>query len=135
MQNTPLVLIILDGFGFSARVEGNAVALAHTPHLDQWLRDCPNTLIEASGKAVGLPDGQMGNSEVGHLNIGAGRIVRMDISRIDAAIQDGSFFGNKALIEALQAARTPGSSLHLMGLVSHGGVHSWDEHLYALLRM
>jgi len=134
-NNTPLALIILDGFGYSARREGNAIQLAHTPRLDEWLQKYPHTLIQGSGHAVGLPDGQMGNSEVGHLNIGAGRIVRMDISRIDAAIQDGSFFGNKALIDALQAARTPGSSLHLMGLVSHGGVHSWDEHLYALLRM
>jgi 2,3-bisphosphoglycerate-independent phosphoglycerate mutase len=135
MQNTPLVLIILDGFGFSARVEGNAVALAHTPHMDQWLRDCPNTLIEASGKSVGLLAGQMGNSEVGHLNIGAGRIVRMDISRIDHAIETGEFFKNEVMARAMDDARSHGRTLHLMGLVSHGGVHSWHEHLYALLQM
>src|SRR5262249_39278329 len=135
IKNTPLALIILDGFGYSASREGNAIALAHTPHLDEWLQHYPHTLIEGSGNAVGLPNGQMGNSEVGHLNIGAGRIVRMDISRIDAAIQGGSFFSNTVLLNAMKAARAPGSSLHLLGLVSHGGVHSWDEHLYALLRM
>ena len=134
-KNTPLALIILDGFGYSARREGNAIALARTPHLDEWFQQYPHTLIQGSGHAVGLPSGQMGNSEVGHLNIGAGRIVRMDISRIDAAIEDGSFFTNSALIDAMQAAKPAGSALHLMGLVSHGGVHSWDEHLYALLRM
>jgi 2,3-bisphosphoglycerate-independent phosphoglycerate mutase len=135
VKNTPLALIILDGFGYSARREGNAIALAHTPHLDEWLAHYPHSLIEGSGKYVGLPNGQMGNSEVGHLNIGAGRIVRMDISRIDSAIEDGSFYSNKALIDAMEAAKAAGSPLHLMGLVSHGGVHSWDEHLYALLRM
>ncbi|HUK90279.1 MAG TPA: 2,3-bisphosphoglycerate-independent phosphoglycerate mutase [Blastocatellia bacterium] len=131
----PLALIILDGFGFSDATRGNAIKLARTPHLDQWLARYPHTLIEGSGKAVGLPPGQMGNSEVGHLNIGAGRIVRMDISRIDAAIEDGAFFRNKVLLAAMQAARGKASSFHLMGLVSHGGVHSWHEHLYALLRM
>src|SRR5262249_40036208 len=119
----------------SASREGNAIALARTPHLDEWLQQYPHTLIQGSGNAVGLPNGQMGNSEVGHLNIGAGRVVRMDISRIDAAIEDGSFFSNRALLDAMKAARAPESSLHLIGLVSHGGVHSWDEHLYALLRM
>jgi 2,3-bisphosphoglycerate-independent phosphoglycerate mutase len=131
----PLALIILDGFGASTRTEGNAIALAHTPHFDQWFRDYPNTLIEGSGKAVGLPAGQMGNSEVGHLNIGAGRIVRMDISRIDTAMESGEFFNNQALIEAMDAAKAPGASFHLMGLVSPGGVHSWHHHLYALLKM
>jgi len=128
-------LIILDGFGYSAKKEGNAIALAHTPHFDDWFRHYPNTLIEGSGKAVGLPPGQMGNSEVGHLNIGAGRIVQMDISRIDSAIEDGRFFQNDVLLAAMKAARPHGGALHLMGLVSHGGVHSWHKHLYALLEM
>jgi 2,3-bisphosphoglycerate-independent phosphoglycerate mutase len=135
MRNTPLVLLILDGFGFSTRVDGNAIALARTPHFDRWFRDYPNTLIEASGKAVGLLAGQMGNSEVGHLNMGAGRIVRMDISRIDHAIETGDFFQNQALAQAMDGARQADRALHLMGLVSHGGVHSWQEHLYALLDM
>lgn len=133
LKCAPLALIILDGFGYSPRREGNAIALARTPHFDELFKKYPKTLIEGSGRAVGLPPGQMGNSEVGHLNIGAGRIVRMDISRIDHAIETGEFFRNPALLEAMDRAR--GSALHLMGLVSHGGVHSWHEHLYALLRM
>ncbi len=135
VNNTPLALIILDGFGYSPDREGNAIALAKTPHLDNLMRDYPHTLIEGSGKAVGLPPGQMGNSEVGHLNIGAGRIVRMDISRIDQAIETGEFFRNGALVQSMAQVRSAGSALHLMGLVSEGGVHSWHEHLYALLRM
>ncbi|HVF90563.1 MAG TPA: 2,3-bisphosphoglycerate-independent phosphoglycerate mutase, partial [Blastocatellia bacterium] len=134
-QNTPLALIILDGFGYSPNREGNAVALADTPRFDRWVREYPTTLIDGSGKSVGLPGGQMGNSEVGHLNIGAGRIVRMDISRIDYDIETGAFSSNQALAQAMDHAKLQGSDLHLMGLVSHGGVHSWDEHLYALLRM
>ena len=125
----------MDGFGYSPHREGNAVALANTPHIDEWLAKYPHTLIDGSGKSVGLPAGQMGNSEVGHLNIGAGRIVRMDISRIDHAIETGEFFQNQALIDAMEHAKEKNSSLHLMGLVSHGGVHSWPEHYYALLRM
>jgi 2,3-bisphosphoglycerate-independent phosphoglycerate mutase len=135
LKNTPLALIILDGFGYSPRREGNAIALARTPNFDKWYAEQPHTLIEASGSAVGLPPGQMGNSEVGHLNIGAGRIIRMDVSRIDHAIETGEFFQNKALGRAMEHARNNDSALHLMGLVSHGGVHSWHEHLYALLRM
>ena len=134
-KNTPLALIILDGFGYSPRRDGNAIALAHTPNFDRLLANYPHTLIEGSGKAVGLPPGQMGNSEVGHLNIGAGRIVRMDISRIDHAIETGEFFRNEALLQAMEHARAKASALHLMGLVSEGGVHSWHEHLYALLKM
>src|SRR5262245_30630022 len=134
-RNTPLVLIVLDGFGYSARREGNAIALARTPHFDQWYSSYPNTLIEASGQYVGLRAGQMGNSEVGHLNIGAGRIVRMDTSRIDHAIETGELFRNEALINAMTHANSLKSALHLIGLVSHGGVHSAQEHLYALLRM
>ncbi|HKA22704.1 MAG TPA: 2,3-bisphosphoglycerate-independent phosphoglycerate mutase [Blastocatellia bacterium] len=135
VKNTPLVLIVLDGFGYSADRVGNAIALARTPHFDEWYQNHPYTLIEASGQYVGLRSRQMGNSEVGHLNIGAGRIVRMDTSRIDHAIETGEFFRNEALLAAIAQALTHNSSLHLIGLVSHGGVHSSQEHLYALLRM
>lgn len=135
LKNTPLALIVLDGFGHSNVREGNAIALASTPNFDRWYGEYPHTLIEASGRAVGLPAGQMGNSEVGHLNIGAGRIIRMDVSRIDHAIETGEFFRNEALVKAIEHARINDSALHLMGLVSHGGVHSWHEHLYALLKM
>ncbi|HSB08834.1 MAG TPA: 2,3-bisphosphoglycerate-independent phosphoglycerate mutase [Blastocatellia bacterium] len=135
VEHTPLVLIVLDGFGYSPVREGNAIVLASTPHFDQWYKDYPNTLVEASGQYVGLRPGQMGNSEVGHLNIGAGRIVRMDTSRIDHAIETGEFFHNPALGQAMEHANSRESTLHLMGLVSHGGVHSSQEHLYALLRM
>ena len=135
LKNTPLALIVLDGFGHSPAREGNAIALASTPNFDRWYAEYPHTLIEASGSAVGLPAAQMGNSEVGHLNIGAGRIIRMDVSRIDHAIETGEFFRNEALAQAIEHARINDSALHLMGLVSHGGVHSWHEHLYALLRM
>ena len=135
VKNTPLVLIVLDGFGYSAEREGNAIALARTPHFDEWFKNYPNTLVQASGQYVGLRAGQMGNSEVGHLNIGAGRIVRMDTSRIDYAIETGEFFRNDALILAMEHAKSRDSALHFIGLVSHGGVHSSQEHLYALLRM
>ena len=135
VNNTPLVLIVLDGFGYSPRKEGNAIALARTPHFDEWFKNYPNTLIGASGKAVGLRAGQMGNSEVGHLNIGAGRVVRMDISRIDHAIETGDFFRNTELVAAMEHAKINNSALHIMGLFSHGGVHSWPDHLYALLKM
>ena len=135
VKNTPLALIILDGFGYSPNREGNAIALARTPHFDKLQREYPHTLIDGSGNAVGLPTGQMGNSEVGHLNIGAGRIVRMDISRIDQAIETGEFFQNGALVQSMDHVRAAGSALHLIGLVSEGGVHSWHEHLYALLKM
>ena len=134
-NNTPLVLIVLDGFGYSPQREGNAIALARTPHFDEWFKDYSNTLIEASAQYVGLRAGQMGNSEVGHLNIGAGRIVRMDTSRIDHAIETGEFFHNPALIQAMEYSNSRDSALHFIGLVSHGGVHSSQEHLCALLRM
>lgn len=134
-NNTPLVLIVLDGFGYSPKREGNAIALARTPHFDEWYDQYPNTLVEASGQYAGLKPGQMGNSEVGHLNIGAGRVVRMDTSRIDYEIETGDFFRNDALVQAMEHAKSRDSALHLIGLVSHGGVHSSQEHLYALLRM
>ncbi|MDQ6676088.1 MAG: 2,3-bisphosphoglycerate-independent phosphoglycerate mutase [Acidobacteriota bacterium] len=129
----PLVLTILDGWGYRAETTGNAIAQARKPTYDALLRDFPNTLIHTSGKAVGLPEGQMGNSEVGHLNIGAGRVVHMDVTRIDLMIQDGSFFRNPELVNCMQHART--RHLHLLGLVSSGGVHSGIAHLYALLKM
>jgi 2,3-bisphosphoglycerate-independent phosphoglycerate mutase len=131
----PLVLVILDGWGHRAETHGNAIALARTPTMDRLMHEYPHTLINASEKSVGLPDGQMGNSEVGHLNLGAGRIVRMDITRINEAIASGEFFRNASLVAAMQSALQKGRGLHLLGLVSDGGVHSQQEHLYALLRM
>ncbi|HEY0264266.1 MAG TPA: 2,3-bisphosphoglycerate-independent phosphoglycerate mutase [Granulicella sp.] len=131
----PIVLTILDGWGFRAETHGNAIAQARKPVYDRLLAEYPNTLLRASEHFVGLPDGQMGNSEVGHLNLGAGRIVRMDVTRIDAAIVDGSFFTDPTLVRAMQLAGQKGRALHLLGLVSDGGVHSHQRHLYALLRM
>jgi 2,3-bisphosphoglycerate-independent phosphoglycerate mutase len=130
----PLVLTILDGWGYRAETANNAIALARKPTYDKLLREYPNTLIQASDHFVGLPDGQMGNSEVGHMNIGAGRIVQMDITRIDAAIASGEFQKNPTIAQAMKQAREDGRQLHLFGLLSDGGVHSHQEHLYALLR-
>jgi len=131
----PLVLIILDGWGYAPPSNANAISLARKPTYDALLRDYPNTLIHTSGHYVGLPDGQMGNSEVGHLNIGAGRVVYMDITRIDRMIQSGDFFSNPELLASIKHARSGGRRLHIFGLLSDGGVHSSEEHLYALLRM
>jgi 2,3-bisphosphoglycerate-independent phosphoglycerate mutase len=133
MPPKPLLLIILDGWGFSPSTKGNAIALARKPAWDQLNREFPNTLIHTSGPYVGLPEGQMGNSEVGHLNIGSGRIIHMDITRIDNMIRSGEFFRDPVLSGAMEHART--RRLHLLGLLSDGGVHSHQEHLYALLRM
>src|SRR5215510_6018587 len=135
LKNTPLVLIILDGWGFRAETKGNCIALAQKPIYDQLLRDYPSTLVHTSGRYVGLPTGQMGNSEVGHLNIGAGRIVYMDITKIDLMIEKGDFCTNPVLLEGMKNARSGGRQLHLCGLLSDGGVHSHQNHLYALLRM
>src|SRR5438477_5807862 len=135
MRPKPLVLVILDGWGYRAETKANAIALARKPNYDRLLREYPNTLIHTSGKYVGLPDGQMGNSEVGHLNIGAGRIVHMDITRIDLMIQNGEFFRHPVLLAAMKHARTGGRRLHIFGLVSDGGVHSHITHLYGLLKM
>ena len=131
----PLILIILDGWGYRAETTANAIALARKPTYDRLLREYPNTLIHTSGPYVGLPEGQMGNSEVGHLNIGAGRIVHMDITRIDLMIQNGELFTHPALLDAMKQARTGERRLHLFGLVSDGGVHSQQAHLNALLKM
>ncbi len=133
LKKRPVALIILDGFGYSEKFEGNAIAQANTPNLDEYYKKYPHTLIEGSGERVGLPCGQFGNSEVGHLNMGAGRVVQMDITRIDLAIAAGTFNTNLTLVAAMDAAKT--SALHLMGLVSDGGVHSYQEHLYALLQL
>ena len=131
----PLVLCILDGFGHNPDSYGNAVAAAKKPNLDRLFASCPHTLIGASGMDVGLPDGQMGNSEVGHTNIGAGRIVYQELTRITKSIEDGDFFENEALVEAMKNAAADGRALHLMGLLSDGGVHSHITHLYGLLEM
>jgi 2,3-bisphosphoglycerate-independent phosphoglycerate mutase len=131
----PIVLTVLDGWGYRAETHGNAIALARKPVYDSLLRDFPNTLLRASEHFVGLPDGQMGNSEVGHLNLGAGRIVRMDMTRLDTAIADGSFFTDPTLLRACELAAQKGRALHLIGLLSDGGVHSHQRHLYALLRL
>ena len=129
----PIVLTVLDGWGYRAETKGNAIALARKPNYDRLLQEFPNTLIHTSGPFVGLPEGQMGNSEVGHLNIGAGRIVQMDITRVDQLIASGDFFRQPLLLEAMERGRA--RQLHLIGLVSDGGVHSQLEHLFALLRM
>src|SRR5271156_5158103 len=129
----PIVLTVLDGWGYRPETKGNAIALARKPNYDRILRDFPNTLIQTSGPAVGLPVGQMGNSEVGHLNIGAGRIFHMDSTRIDQLIADGKFSLQPLLLEAMERGRA--RQLHLLGLVSDGGVHSHLNHLFALLKM
>jgi len=131
----PLVLIILDGWGYRAETQANAIALARKPTYDRLLTEFPNSLIHTSGKYVGLPEGQMGNSEVGHLNMGAGRIVHMDITRIDVLIESGDFFSHPVLLAAMKHARSGGRRLHIFGLLSDGGVHSRNTHLYALLKM
>lgn len=130
----PVLLLILDGWGHREETDHNAIAHARTPNWDRLLADCPHTLIETGGLHVGLPDDQMGNSEVGHMNIGAGRVVYQDLTRIDKAIADGEFVGNEALLSACRAARE-GGTLHIMGLVSPGGVHSHERHILAMLEL
>ena len=131
----PLVLMILDGFGINHADYGNAIHAAKKPNLDKYFAQYPHTQLGASGLDVGLPDGQMGNSEVGHTNIGAGRIVYQELTRITKSIQDGDFFENEALLSAVENCKKNNSSLHLMGLLSDGGVHSHIEHLYGLLEL
>ena len=135
MNKTPTTLIIMDGFGLTAPSSTNAVSLARTPVLDRLVKEYAHTTLSASGLDVGLPDGQMGNSEVGHTNIGGGRVVFQDLPRISRAIEDGSFFRNEAYLKAMDACLEKGTTLHLYGLLSDGGVHSHITHLYALLRM
>jgi 2,3-bisphosphoglycerate-independent phosphoglycerate mutase len=134
-QRGPLALIIIDGWGYSEAREGNAIALAQTPYYDELTNQYPYTLLEAHGSRVGLPAGVMGNSEVGHLNIGSGRVIRMDVSLVDHEIETGNFFKNKVLTDAMEGVRSRGRALHLMGLTSDGQVHSSLTHLYALLIM
>ena len=136
MSKKPLMLCILDGFGWVPnKTEGNAIVAANTPNLDKLFASCPYTTIGASGMDVGLPDGQMGNSEVGHTNIGAGRIVYQELTRITKAIQDGSIRSNEAIVNAMKAAIDSGKAIHMMGLLSAGGVHSHIQHLFGLLDM
>jgi 2,3-bisphosphoglycerate-independent phosphoglycerate mutase len=135
LKRTPVFLLICDGWGHAPPSPGNAIALARTPIFDGWLADYPWTLLEASGEAVGLPAGVMGNSEVGHLTLGAGRMVPQDLLRIDLSLRDGSLFENPALLAACAAARRKGATLHLMGLLSDGGVHSHERHLRGLLEL
>ena len=135
MNKTPTTLIIMDGFGLRSESEGNAVTHASTPVLDGLLATCAHTTLSASGLDVGLPDGQMGNSEVGHTNIGGGRVVYQDLPRITRAVEDGSFFENEAYVAAMDACKAGGNTLHLYGLLSDGGVHSHNTHLWALLEM
>ncbi len=135
MSKAPVALLIMDGFGINPSDYGNAIKAAKTPNLDRYFATCPNTIIGASGLDVGLPDGQMGNSEVGHTNMGAGRIVYQQLVKITKSIQDGDFFENPALKAAMQNAKDKGSALHLMGLLSPGGVHSHMTHMYGLVEM
>ena len=135
MQTTPVILLILDGFGHREERKDNAIALANTPNLDKLYATFPHTLINASEHYVGLPDGQMGNSEVGHLNIGAGRIVFQDFERINNSITSGEFFKDAALIKALQQLKANNKALHILGLLSDGGVHSHQAHIHAMLEM
>ena len=133
MAKKPVMLMILDGFGIAKASDGNAVSLAKKPNFDRLIKEYPHSTLEASGMAVGLPEGQMGNSEVGHLNIGAGRIVYQELTRITKAIADGEFFENEELLKAMKNAKENNSALHLMGLLSDGGVHSHINHLKGLL--
>ena len=134
-RKKPVALIILDGFALREETHGNAVAQAKKPNFDRYWSRYPHTLLQASGEAVGLPEGQMGNSEVGHLNIGAGRIVYQDLTRVTKAIRDGSFFENETFLGAIRHVKEHGSKLHLYGLLSDGGVHSHIDHLFALLEL
>ena len=135
MSKKTTVLMILDGYGLNDKIEGNAVAEAKTPVMDSLMKEYPFVRGNASGMAVGLPEGQMGNSEVGHLNMGAGRIVYQELTRITKEIEDGTFFENPALKKAMENCKANDSALHCMGLLSDGGVHSHNTHLYGLLEM
>ena len=135
MSKKPVVLMVLDGYGLNEKTEGNAIAMANTPVMDKLMKECPFVPGNASGLAVGLPDGQMGNSEVGHMNIGAGRIIYQDLTSITKAIEDGDFFENEAMLEAIENCKKNNSDLHLWGLLSDGGVHSHNSHVYGILEL
>ena len=135
MSKKPVMLMILDGWGVAPASEVNAAYLAQTPNLDRYFANYPHTTLDASGMEVGLPEGQIGNSEVGHLNIGAGRIIYQSLTRITKAIKDGDFFANEVLCACMDKTKEAGKALHLMGLLSDGGVHSNINHLIALLEM
>lgn len=135
MSKQPVLLMILDGWGLAPASSSNAATLAATPHLDRYFANYPHTTLEASGTAVGLPAGQIGNSEVGHLNIGSGRIIYQNLTRISKAIDDGDFFTNPELCKVMDTTKASGKALHLLGLLSDGGVHSHLTHLVALVRM
>jgi 2,3-bisphosphoglycerate-independent phosphoglycerate mutase len=135
MTKRQYLLMVLDGVGINESLEGNAFRQANTPNIDRLLQNYPHARIKTSGEAVGLPEGQMGNSEVGHTNIGSGRVVYQELTRISKAIIDGDFFANPTLLSAINHAKKSGQSLHLVGLLSDGGVHSHQDHLYALLEM
>ena len=135
MAKSPIALIIMDGYGLNPETKGNAIYEAKKPYLDRYFKEYPNSKLSASGLSVGLPDGQMGNSEVGHTNIGAGRVVYQMLVKITKDIEDGTFFENKALVDAMKSAKENGKALHLMGLLSDGGVHSHQRHLVGLLEM
>ncbi len=135
MNKKPYALIILDGYGVNDRHDGNAIYAANTPNMDRYMQECPHSIVHASGMDVGLPEGQMGNSEVGHTNIGAGRIVYQELTRITKSINDGDFFENPVLLAAVENCKKNNSALHLMGLLSDGGVHSHNQHLYGLLKL
>lgn len=135
MSKKPVVLMVLDGYGLSDKTESNAVALAKTPVMDKLMATAPFVQGAASGLPVGLPDGQMGNSEVGHMNIGAGRIIYQELTRITKAIADGDFFENEEMLAAIENCKKNNSDLHLWGLLSDGGVHSHNTHLYAILEL
>ena len=135
MKKNLTMLAIIDGWGLNEKEEGNAVKLAKTPNLDSIMSQYPNTKIKTSGLDVGLPEGQMGNSEVGHMNIGAGRIVYQELTRITKSIEDGDFFEKKEFLDAINYCKKHNSDLHLYGLLSNGGVHSHNTHLYALLEL
>lgn len=135
MSKKPVALIILDGFALRDETKGNAVAHAKKPNFDRYWNQYPHAQLKASGEAVGLPDGQMGNSEVGHLNIGAGRVVYQSLTRVNKSIREGEFFDNETFLNAINHVNEKNSSLHIYGLLSDGGIHSHIQHLFALLEL
>ncbi|MDP2247430.1 MAG: 2,3-bisphosphoglycerate-independent phosphoglycerate mutase, partial [Nitrosomonadales bacterium] len=135
MNVTPVILLILDGFGYREEIADNAIAQANKPNWDRLWAEHPHTLINASEHYVGLPDGQMGNSEVGHLNIGAGRVVYQDFERINQSIKSGEFFNIPSLVNAIEQLKVTGKALHIFGLLSDGGVHSHEDHIHAMVEM